>query len=114
VHSYVYNVGDRTDYMTELRAGSPVMVVGTDGKVRKACVGRMKTEVRPLRLIEVEFSGGERVNVLMQDDWHVRVFSEEGKPFNITELKPGSRVLGHVAKPGRHVGIRVDENIVEN
>jgi 3-dehydroquinate synthase II/3-amino-4-hydroxybenzoic acid synthase len=113
VHSYVYNVGDRTDYMTELRAGSAVQIVGVDGRARKAVVGRVKTEVRPLRLIEVEFPGQRRVNVIMQDDWHVRVFSAEGKPFNITELKPGDKVLGHVAKPGRHVGIRVDERIIE-
>jgi len=113
VHSYVYNFDDKTDYMTELRAGAPVMVVGTDGRVRRAAVGRVKTEVRPLRLIEVQFDGGERVNVLMQDDWHVRVFSHESKPLNITELKPGDKVLGYVASPGRHVGIKVDERIVE-
>jgi 3-dehydroquinate synthase II/3-amino-4-hydroxybenzoic acid synthase len=114
VHSYVYNAQDKTNYMTELRAGSPVMVVGTNGKTRPACVGRMKTEVRPLRLIEAEFAGGERVNVLMQDDWHVRIFSAEGKPLNITELKPGDRILGHPARPGRHVGIKVEERILEN
>src|SRR5205823_6195692 len=34
VHSYVYNSQNRTNYMTELRAGSPVMVVGIDGKTR--------------------------------------------------------------------------------
>jgi 3-dehydroquinate synthase II/3-amino-4-hydroxybenzoic acid synthase len=77
-------------------------------------VGRVKTEVRPLRLIEVEFASSEKVNVLMQDDWHVRVFGEDGKPRNITELKAGDRVLGHRARPGRHVGIRVDEHILEN
>lgn len=113
VHSYVYNVGDRTDYMTELRAGSSVMIVDSNGKTRKAPVGRMKTEMRPLRLIEVEFPGGERVNVIMQDDWHVRVFSADAKPLNITELKAGDKVLGHVAAPGRHVGIKVDEHIIE-
>jgi 3-amino-4-hydroxybenzoic acid synthase len=113
VHSYVYNLDDRTDYMTELRAGSPVMVVGKDGAVRRAAVGRMKTEVRPLRLIEIEFAGGERANVIMQDDWHVRVFSADALPLNITDLKAGDKVLGHVAKPGRHVWISVDEHIVE-
>ena len=90
------------------------MISDLKGKVRRACVGRMKTEVRPLRLIEAEFSEGQRVNVLMQDDWHVRIFSEEGLPLNITELKPGSKILGHLANPGRHVGIKVDEHIVEN
>lgn len=114
VHSYVYNTEDRTDYMTELRAGSSVMVCDIHGRVRRAPVGRMKTEIRPLRLIEVEFAGGERANVIMQDDWHVRIFSAAGTPLNITELKPGDRVLGHVARPGRHVGIKVDEHIVES
>jgi 3-amino-4-hydroxybenzoic acid synthase len=114
VHSYVYNLENKTDYMTELRAGSPVMVVNLNGKVRQAFVGRMKTEMRPLRLIEVGFSEGRRVNILLQDDWHVRIFSDEGKPRNITELKPGDRVLGYVAEPGRHVGIKVSEHIIEN
>lgn len=113
VHSYVYNAEDRTDYMSELAAGSEVLVVDVTGRTRRAAVGRVKTEVRPLRLIEVEFDGGERVNVLMQDDWHVRIFSADGKPLNITALRPGDRVLGHRADPGRHVGISVDEFIVE-
>ena len=113
VHSYVYNFGNRTDYMSELRAGSGVMLVDRTGKTRRASVGRMKTEVRPLRLIEAEFQGGERVNVIMQDDWHVRIFSADAKPLNITELRAGDKVLGHVARPGRHVGIKVDEHIIE-
>jgi 3-amino-4-hydroxybenzoic acid synthase len=113
VHSYVYNFDNRTDYMSELRAGSPVMIVDHTGATRHSAVGRMKTEVRPLRLIEVEFQGGERINVIMQDDWHVRIFSDEAKPLNITELRPGDKVLGHVAVPGRHVGIKVDEHIIE-
>ena len=50
----------------------------------------------------------------MQDDWHVRVFSDDGKPLNITELKQGDKVLGHTTEPGRHVGIRVNEHIIES
>ncbi|AUX21457.1 3-dehydroquinate synthase [Sorangium cellulosum] len=113
VHSYVYNFGNRTDYMTELRAGSPVMIVDRTGSARRASVGRMKTEVRPLRLIEAEFQTGERINVIMQDDWHVRIFSDDAKPLNITELRQGDEVLAHLARPGRHVGIKVDEHIIE-
>jgi 3-dehydroquinate synthase II/3-amino-4-hydroxybenzoic acid synthase len=99
--------------MSELRAGSPVMIVDRTGRARRASVGRMKTEVRPLRLIEAEFQSGERVNIIMQDDWHVRIFSDEATPLNITELRPGAKVLGHMSKPGRHVGIPVDEHIIE-
>jgi 3-amino-4-hydroxybenzoic acid synthase len=113
VHSYVYASNNRTNYLSELKAGSPAMVVGVDGHTREVPVGRIKTEIRPLRLIEVEFESGERANVIMQDDWHVRIFSKEGQPLNITELKPGDKVLGHVATPGRHVGLPVDETIQE-
>jgi len=113
VHSYVYASNDRTNYLSELKAGSPAMVVGIDGRTREVPVGRIKTEIRPLRLIEVEFESGERANIIMQDDWHVRVFSKEGQPLNITELKAGDKVLGHIATPGRHVGIPVDETIQE-
>ncbi|AKT37628.1 3-dehydroquinate synthase II [Chondromyces crocatus] len=113
VHSYVYNYGNRTDYMSELRAGSQIMLVDQNGATRRGSVGRMKTEVRPLRLIESEFQNGERINVIMQDDWHVRIFSDDAKPLNITELRAGHKVLGHVAAPGRHVGIKVDEHIIE-
>ena len=113
VHSYVFNTDNRTDYMSELKAGSPVMLVNSKGRVRRASVGRMKIEQRPLRLIEVEFAGKERVNILMQDDWHVRVFSDAAKPLNISELKPGDKVLGYVTEPGRHVGIKINETIIE-
>lgn len=113
MHSYVFNVSNRTDYMSELRAGSSIMIVNSKGRVRTAPVGRMKIEQRPLRLIEVEFAGGERVNVFMQDDWHVRVFSDAAKPLNISELKPGDKVLGYVTQTGRHVGIKINETIIE-
>ncbi len=113
VHSYVWGGGDRTNYLSELRAGSPAMIVGLDGRTRSAPVGRIKTEIRPLRLIEVGFGTGERANVIMQDDWHVRVYSSAGKPRNITELRPGDEVLAHLSRPGRHVGLPVDETIEE-
>ncbi|MFC3034354.1 3-dehydroquinate synthase II [Pseudoalteromonas fenneropenaei] len=113
VHSYVYNTNDRTDYMSELKAGSNVMLVNSKGRVRTAPVGRVKIEKRPLRIIEVVFANGEEVNVIMQDDWHVRIFSADAKPLNISELKAGDKVLGYVTEVGRHVGIKIDETIIE-
>ncbi|HGW5374940.1 TPA: 3-dehydroquinate synthase II [Pseudomonas aeruginosa] len=113
VHSYVFNVNDRTDYMSELKSGSPIMIVNSKGRVRTAPVGRMKIEQRPLRLIEVTFSDAEVVSILMQDDWHVRIFSDKAKPLNISELKPGDKVLGYVTESGRHVGIKINESIIE-
>ncbi|MEK0022888.1 3-dehydroquinate synthase II [Corynebacterium sp. KPL4035] len=114
VHSYVYLSNGRTRYMSELRAGDEVSIVSTDGTARNATVGRVKTEVRPLRLLEAEFDTGERINVVLQDDWHVRVFGTDGTPINITELRTGDEVLAHLTTPGRHVGIPIRETIKEN
>lgn len=112
VHSYVYNIHNRTNYISELKAGDPLMVVDITGKARPAVVGRIKIEVRPLRLIETRFND-VHLSILLQDDWHVRVYSDEGTPLNISELRIGQKVLGYLSTPGRHVGIPVEESIVE-
>jgi 3-dehydroquinate synthase II/3-amino-4-hydroxybenzoic acid synthase len=109
----VYLADGRTLYMSELGAGTQASIVDTSGSIRLAPIGRMKTEVRPLRLLEAEFESGERINIFMQDDWHVRIFGSDGKPRNITELVPDDMVLAHLAVPGRHVGIPITETIEE-
>ena len=113
VHSYVFQSRDRTSYISELRAGSQLTTVNARGETRQVFVGRVKTEIRPLMLIEATFPNNRKVNIIMQDDWHVRVFSDEAKPRNITELKPGDKVLGFGTEPGRHMGVKVDEHIIE-
>lgn len=86
--------------------------MSADGRFREVSVGRVKVELRPLRLIEARH-GDVTVNVFLQDDWHVRVMSADGKPLNLTDVKPGTLLLGHLAEPGRHVGIKVNEKISE-
>jgi 3-amino-4-hydroxybenzoic acid synthase len=96
VHSYVHDAWNAR-FLTELRAGSPVALVNTQGHSRPACVGRIDAELRRLRLIEAEFESGERVNLITEDDWRVRIFSDGKMPTRITELEPGDRVLAHRA-----------------
>ncbi|WP_405493718.1 3-dehydroquinate synthase II [Nocardia sp. NBC_00511] len=111
VHSYVFGA-ERTAYITDLAAGETTAAVSADGRFREVSVGRVKVELRPLRLIEARH-GDVTVNVFLQDDWHVRVMSADGKPLNLTDVKPGTLLLGHLAEPGRHVGIKVNEKISE-
>ncbi|MDT9682487.1 3-dehydroquinate synthase II [Streptomyces sp. TRM76323] len=111
VHSYVFGT-DTTAYITDLAAGEKCYAVNPSGRFREAMVGRVKVELRPLRLVEARYED-VTVNVFLQDDWHVRVMSAEGKPLNLTEVVPGTRLLGRVTEPGRHVGIKVDEEISE-
>lgn len=111
--SYVYGMDNRTAYMSEMRAGSQAMIVGHDGAIHAVPVSRMKTERRPLRLIVAVFEDGTEVSVMMQDDWHVRLYSADGKPRNLTEIAMGDKLLAYQAQAGRHVGVPVREFIEE-
>lgn len=112
VHSYVWMPGNAAEYITDLTAGSKVLCVNTKGEARTLTVGRVKTEKRPLLLISGEVEGKE-INVIVQDDWHIRIMGADGKPKNATELRKGDSLLAYTCEPGRHVGIKVDETIIE-
>ncbi|MBC3763064.1 3-dehydroquinate synthase II [Quadrisphaera oryzae] len=114
VHSYVFSP-TTTSYITDLRAGAPVSGVSAAGRFRDTTVGRVKIELRPLRLLEArDEASGSLVNVILQDDWHVRVMGDGGEVRNLTQVKPGEKLLGGTWEPGRHVGIKVSEKILEN
>lgn len=112
VHSYVWCPKDTTAYITDLRVGSLVSVVDHDGHVRTVNVGRMKVEVRPLLLIEAEYQG-IKMNAIVQDDWHIRIFDGQKQPRNATSFQVGDDILAYVCEPGRHVGVKIDETITE-
>ncbi|CFX77961.1 3-dehydroquinate synthase [Syntrophomonas zehnderi OL-4] len=112
VHSYIWMPNETAEYLTDLKAGSRVLCVNTSGEIRELTVGRIKTEVRPLLLIKGEADGRE-LNVIVQDDWHIRLMGADGKPKNATKIKPGDELLAYLCEPGRHVGIKVGETILE-
>lgn len=112
VHSYVWMPGDTAEYLTDLKAGSRVLCVNTQGEARELTVGRVKIEMRPLLCIRGTVEDQE-INVIVQDDWHIRIMGADGKPKNATIIRPGDRLLAYVSDPGRHVGIKVDETIIE-
>ncbi|NLY30290.1 MAG: 3-dehydroquinate synthase [Firmicutes bacterium] len=112
VHSYVWMFDDKVEYITDLEAGSRAMAVSTSGEVREVVVGRVKTEVRPLLLIKGHIEG-QPINVILQDDWHIRVMGADGKPKNATLVSPGDELMGYLDQPGRHVGLKVRETILE-
>ena len=109
VHSYVMTPDNRTRYVSELRAGQPILAVRTDGSVREVRIGRVKIERRPLISITATSTGGKTINVIAQDDWHVRLLGPGGSVNNVTELKPGDVLLGYVPTEARHVGLPLTE-----
>ncbi|MFF5084881.1 3-dehydroquinate synthase II family protein [Actinoplanes sp. NPDC000266] len=109
IMSYTLADHERTRYLCELEAGATVLAVRADGRTRPVTVGRVKIETRPLLSIEAVAPTGERVNLIVQDDWHVRVLGPGGAVLNSTELKPGDEVLGYLPGRERHVGYPIDE-----
>ncbi len=111
----MYTLGSlqNTRYLSELKAGEEVVIVSREGKVRKANVGRIKIEFRPLILIEAEVEG-KHIKTILQNAETIRVVTPKGST-PVTELKVGDEVLVHVAaKGGRHFGISVpDETVIE-
>jgi 3-amino-4-hydroxybenzoic acid synthase len=113
VHSYLLSSPDRTNYLSELRAGSNVLAVRVDGSVRRVGVGRVKIERRPLLRIEARGPADEPATLIVQDDWHVRMLGPEGAVHNVTALERGDVLLGYLPPQARHVGIAVDEFCTE-
>ncbi|MDN5929448.1 MAG: 3-dehydroquinate synthase II, partial [Pseudonocardia sp.] len=113
IHSYTLSQGGRTSYLSELTAGSKVLAVDTKGRSRVITVGRVKIETRPLLSIDAVAPNGQKVNLILQDDWHVRVFGPNSLVLNSTELRPGDKIIGHMPTADRHVGYPIDEFCLE-
>jgi 3-dehydroquinate synthase II len=111
----MYTLGSlqNTRYLQEFKAGDEVILVTREGKTRKANVGRIKIEIRPLILVEAEVNG-KTIKTILQNAETIRVVTPKAsKP--VTELKPGDEVIVHLAaRGGRHFGISVpDETVIE-
>lgn len=113
IHSYTVARNERTNYLSELKAGSRILAVNVKGETRVVTVGRVKIETRPLLSIDAVAADGRTANLILQDDWHVRVLGPGGVVFNSTELVPGDRLLGYLPREDRHVGYPIDEFCLE-
>lgn len=112
VSSYILVPGGKTQYLSEIEAGSKVLIVDRQGRTRTAVVGRAKIEWRPLILIEAE-SRGKKVKTVLQNAETIRLVAAKGSKA-VTELEPGDEILVHVEEGGRHFGKLVpEERVIE-
>ncbi|MHA1754864.1 MAG: 3-dehydroquinate synthase II [Candidatus Odinarchaeia archaeon] len=112
VHSYISVPGNKTKYLSELKAGDEVLIVNYKGETYTAIVGRVKIEVRPLMLVEVKVN--EKIyKIILQNAETIRLVYPNGEPVSITELKAGDEVLLHISESGRHFGTEIEETIIE-
>jgi 3-dehydroquinate synthase II len=112
VSLYALVPGKKTRYVSELKAGEEVLIVDRKGRTRRAVVGRLKIEWRPLKLVEAEYRG-TRIMTIVQNAETIHFVTPDGSK-SVTELKPSDEVLVHVEEGGRHFGTLVkEETIIE-
>ena len=113
VHAYVLAPEGATRYLSELKAGDEALIVDAQGRTRVAYVGRAKVERRPLLLVRTAAKGRE-VSLVLQNAETIRLTAPGGAAISVASLKPGDRVLAHLASEGgRHFGMAVEETIKE-
>jgi 3-dehydroquinate synthase II len=111
VHEYAL-VGEKTRYLSELASGDPALIVTKNGEARKATIGRVKIERRPLLYIEAE-ADGRKISAILQNAETIKLVAADGSSIPVTKLKPGDRVLAKLEKEARHFGMKIDETIIE-
>jgi 3-dehydroquinate synthase II len=114
VHSYCRTPGGRTSYLSELSAGTELLLVDERGGGETATVGRAKIERRPLLLIRAQGPTGREHTVILQNAETIRVVGPGGKAVSVATLAPGDGVLVAEEAAGRHFGVAVEETIREN
>jgi 3-dehydroquinate synthase II len=112
VHAYALGPNGRTCYLSELKAGDPVLIVAHDGRTQVANVGRAKVERRPMLLVKTEASGRE-IALVLQNAETIRLTAPDGAALSVATLKPGDKVLAHRLGGARHFGMEVTETLKE-
>lgn len=125
VHSYCLIPGGKTRYLSELQAGDPVLIVSNDGATsRTAIVGRCKIEERPLLMLETEVTAEDgqrhRHNIFVQNAETVRLGTVHGDAndtkygmTSVCALQLGDHLVLRTDSSARHIGMPIDEYLVE-
>lgn len=113
VHSYCRVPGGRTAYLSDLVAGSGVLLVDDSGGGEAAWVGRAKVERRPLVLVRAVGPSGNEHSIVLQNAETIRLVGPGGETKSIARIAAGDEVLLMEERAGRHFGVAVEETIRE-
>jgi len=111
VNAYI-KFGNRTKYLSELKAGDEVEIVSHEGNHRKSYVGRVKIEKRPLILVKA-VADGEEGTVILQNAETIKLVAAGGNHISVSSLKNDDKILVWVGEKARHFGTEVKEYIIE-
>ncbi|UOQ87213.1 3-dehydroquinate synthase II [Gracilibacillus salinarum] len=112
IHHYALKSEDTTAYLAELQPGQVMSVYNAQGEIRQIAIGRVKVEKRPLMRVVAKV-GDTEISATLQEADSVHVYAaDEGEKQAIT-LQTGDRILVKLDQPGRHLGQKIEEDIVE-
>lgn len=109
-HQYLYQE-EKSRYLHEVSAGEEMTVTSEDAD-RILSIGRVKIEKRPLLRIECE---GEHapITATLQKSTSVHVIEEIKGAVAVVDLQKGDKISCLPDTPGRHLGEKIDEFIIE-
>jgi 3-dehydroquinate synthase II len=110
VFLYVLTPGNKTRYLSELKAGDEILIVDREGKTRVVDVGRIKIERRPMMLIEAEHKQW-KLKTIVQNAETIHLVTAKGS-IPVSDLKAGDEVLVRLEEGGRHFGTLVKEEFI--
>lgn len=111
VHQYVYLGNDKTCYLSEIQSGMSIPVYGNQ-TCRYVTVGRVKMEKREFLKVTC-LNDGQEISGILQDSDSVFLQGAEQSYHPIREAKEGMKIWGMENQPGRHLGMRIEEDIEE-
>ncbi|CAM9770487.1 unnamed protein product [Ascophyllum nodosum] len=136
VHAYAFMANGSTKYLSELRARDQVLVVNYRGESRPVVIGRLKVEVRPMIMVELQGESGSKGQLFLQQAETVRLISpvdidnddvsnagadaggaeifENWRPLAVTDLEGGEPLFLLEASRGTHIGRPIDAVVNES
>ncbi|RKL66611.1 3-dehydroquinate synthase [Salipaludibacillus neizhouensis] len=109
-HQYLFQE-DKSIYLHEVDAGNQIEVTGEQDN-KSLSVGRVKIEKRPFLRVECK-NGDSIVSATLQKSTSVHVVEESKGDTSIIDLNVGDRIACMEDMPGRHLGEKIDEFIIE-
>ena len=112
IHQYVMMENSKTFYLSEIKAGQRLPIYKEDGSFREVAVGRVKIEQRPLVRVVAKI-GGKEISVTIQEGDSTHLLGPNQKEREGISLKQGDQILVLPDTPGRHLGEKIEEYIIE-
>ncbi|MDX8045113.1 3-dehydroquinate synthase II [Gracilibacillus sp. S3-1-1] len=112
IHHYVVKEEETTAYLAELKPGDMLPIYNEKGETHQLAIGRVKIEKRPLMRIVAKVGDTELSATLQKAD-SVHLLTSDHEEKQAISLQAGDRILVKVDQPGRHLGERIEEEIIE-